>query len=60
MIINNPNWISVTKQLPKIEGYYKVKYKDNTEDEKPFRIRPNRNIRGFMTEKEVTHWMKLK
>ena len=50
--------ISCKKEMPKEEGYYKVKFADGTTDQKPFRIRPNKNIRGFMTEKEVTHWYK--
>lgn len=50
------NWISVKEKLPNKFGYYKVKFEDGTEDEKPFRIRPRQNIHGFMTEKKVTHW----
>lgn len=53
------NWISVKDRLPKTEGYYKVKFSDGTEDEKPFRIRPAKNIYGFMTEQKVTHWQPL-
>ena len=49
-------WINVNDELPKEEGYYDVKYADGSEDSKPFRIRPNKNILGFMTEKDVTHW----
>lgn len=49
-------FISVQERLPELEGYYSVKFVDGTEDEKPFRIRPHKNIYGFMTEKEVTHW----
>jgi|HubBroStandDraft_5_1064220.scaffolds.fasta_scaffold113652_2 hypothetical protein len=49
-------WIPVTTTLPENESYYEVKFKDGEIDEKPFRIRPKQNIRGFMTEKEVTHW----
>jgi hypothetical protein len=52
----NNNWVDVSKDLPKVEGYYDVKYFDGEEDSKPFRIRPKNNIYGFMTEKEVTHW----
>lgn len=52
----NREWISVETRLPKKEGYYQVKFDDGTEDEKPFRIRPKKNIHGFMTEKKVTHW----
>ena len=50
------SWNDISKQTPNKEGYYKVKFKDGSEDEKPFRIRPSKNIKGFMTEKEVTHW----
>lgn len=53
------NWISVKDRLPEKEGYCKVKFKDGTEDEKPFRIRPHKNIHGFMTMNEVTHWQPL-
>lgn len=52
-------WISVKDELPNVEGYYKVKFEDGTEDEKPFRIRPSRNIHGFMTENKVSHWRAL-
>lgn len=50
------SWISVKDKLPTMEGYFTVKFADEIEDRKPFRIRPNKNIHGFMTEKEVTHW----
>jgi hypothetical protein len=50
------NWIDVNDYLPEVEDYYKVKFKDGSEDEKPFRIRPKKNIYGFMTEKPITHW----
>lgn len=50
------NWNDLTEKQPKKEGYYKVKYEDGTEDEKPFRIRPKQNIKGFMTMTKVTHW----
>lgn len=50
------NWIKVTTKLPEKEGYYKVKFKDGTIDQLPFRIRPNKNIRGFMTEGVVIAW----
>ena len=53
---NKKPWISVEDSLPEKEGYYTVKFKDGTEDEKPFRIRPNQNIKGFMTIDTVTHW----
>ncbi len=53
------NWISIHDRLPKKEDYYRVKFTDGTEDEKPFRNRPNRNILGFMTENIVTHWAEL-
>jgi len=49
-------WISVKDKMPESEGYYEVMFEDGTEDEKPFRIRPNKNIKGFMTEQIVTHW----
>ncbi len=35
------------------------KLKQMIEDEKPFRIRPNKNIFGFMTMEKVTHWAVL-
>lgn len=50
------DWINVNKELPKEEGYYDVKYEDGEEDSKPFRIRLNKNIHGFMTLKPITHW----
>lgn len=50
------HWIPVEEKLPETEGYYKVKFDDGTEDEKPFRIRPKQNIHGFMTMDNVTHW----
>jgi len=50
------NWIDVKEKLPEREGYFRVKFKNGSEDEKPFRIRPKKNIRGFMTLEEVTHW----
>lgn len=50
------DWISTADSLPEKEDYYEVKFKDGTIDEKPFRIRPKQNIRGFMTELEVAHW----
>jgi len=53
---DNKKWVSVIDALPTVEDYYEVKFEDGTEDEKPFRIRPKKNIRGFMTEKKVTHW----
>jgi len=53
-------WISVTEKLPEKEGYYLVRFKNGDEDEKPFRIRPNKNIFGFMTLEEVTHWSYIK
>ena len=58
-------FISVKKQLPLKEGYYTVKYANGKTDKKPFRIRPAKNIRGFMymaseatdkTQGEITHW----
>ena len=53
-------WVSVEQALPKKEDYYLVKFTDKTIDEKPFRIRPKKNILGFMTEKKVTHWSEIK
>lgn len=50
------NWIKTSTKLPEKEGYYNVKYKDGTTDQKPFRIKPSKNIKGFMTEKEVVAW----
>ena len=52
-------WIDVKEAIPAIEGYYDVKFDDGTTDEKPFRIRLKRNVLGFMTEKNVTHWKQL-
>lgn len=49
-------WIKVEDRLPTKEGYYQVKFANGEEDEKPFRIRPSKNINGFMTMEEVTHW----
>lgn len=49
-------WNDILLTQPKKEGYYRVKFEDGSEDEKPFRIRPKRNIYGFMTELKVTHW----
>jgi len=53
------SWVSVDDKLPEVEDYYAVKFRNGDEDEKPFRIRPSKNIRGFMTEQEVTHWAAL-
>lgn len=50
------NWISVDTELPEVEGYYDVMFDTGFTDEKPFRIRPHKNIHGFMTEENVTHW----
>lgn len=50
------NWIKVTTRLPEKEGYYKVKFQDGTTDQLPFRIRPHKNILGFMTEGNVIAW----
>ena len=49
-------WFSVKEQLPKIEDYYAVRFESGFEDEIPFRIRPNKNIYGFMSEEIITHW----
>lgn len=56
---NKKNWISVDEKLPKAENYYHVRFENGDEDEKPFRIRPSRNIFGFMTEMNVTHWAEI-
>ena len=50
--MNNYYWIPVTERLPETENYYRVKFLNGDEDEKPFRIRPKKNILGFMV------WMK--
>jgi hypothetical protein len=50
------DWIKCSNQLPQTEGYYRVRYDDGTEDQKPFRIRPSKGINGFMTEKNVVAW----
>ena len=49
-------WIPVTERLPETESYYAVRFENGVEDEKPLRIRPNKNIFGFMTMDKVTHW----
>lgn len=54
------SWVKVTDKLPEKESYYKVRFENGVEDEKPFRIRPSKNIRGFMTEQKVTHWKPIK
>lgn len=54
--MNEKKWISVDDEMPKTEGYYEVKFANGETDEKPFRIRPKKNIYGFMTEDQVTHW----
>ena len=56
--MSKTQWISVNDKLPEIEGYYKVKFENGETDSKPFRIRLSRNIYGFMTEDNVTHWAK--
>ncbi len=56
---NKNAWIPVKERLPEIERYYSVKFENGTEDEKPFRIRPSKNILGFMTMDKVTHWKEL-
>ena len=53
------NWVLVSEKLPEKEGYYKVRFGDGTEDEKPFRIRPSKNIHGFMTENIVVAWKEI-
>lgn len=52
-------WIPVSERLPETEGYYAVRFENGVEDEKPFRIRPKKNIFGFMTTDKVTHWSVL-
>jgi hypothetical protein len=52
-------WIPVTERLPETEDYYAVRFENGIEDEKPFRIRPKKNIFGFMTMEKVTHWAVL-
>lgn len=42
--------------LPKVAKYYRIKLTDGRLEYKPFRIRPHKNIHGFMTLDEVTHW----
>ena len=37
-------WIPVTERLPETEDYYAVRFENGVEDEKPFRIRPKKNI----------------
>ena len=49
-------WRKCSESLPLKEGYYKVKYDNGEEDIKPFRIRPSKNIKGFMTENNVIEW----
>jgi hypothetical protein len=49
-------WIDASKELPKVEGYYEVLFDNGMKDEKPFRIRPSKNIYGFMTEEKVIKW----
>lgn len=49
-------WKSVDKELPRKESYYSVRYENGEEDRKPFRIRPSKNIMGFMTERVVKEW----
>lgn len=56
--MNKWDWVSVDDELPTVESYYKVRLANGSEDQKPFRIRPKQNIRGFMTEDVVTHWLK--
>lgn len=55
----NRLWISINEELPKKEGYYAVKFENGIEDEKPFRIRPKKNIFGFMSMENITHWSYL-
>jgi hypothetical protein len=50
------NWTNVKDGLPEKEGYYTVKYDDGSTDRIPFRIRPSKNIKGFMTERNVVKW----
>ena len=55
----NYTWISVDEKLPENEDHYHVRYDNGEVDEKPFRIRPSHNIKGFMTTKKVTHWAEI-
>lgn len=55
--MKNTDWISVKDRLPKEQGYYRVKFSDGSEDEKWYRLRPNRS--GFLYDFELltlTHW----
>ena len=49
-------WVACSDRLPDTEDYYSVRYSNGVEDRKPFRIRPSRGIRGFMTEDNVVAW----
>jgi hypothetical protein len=53
---NQREWIKVTDRLPNKEGYYSVKYDNGEVDQKPFRIKPSKNINGFMTMDKVIEW----
>jgi hypothetical protein len=55
----NSGWVSVEDRLPENEDYYAVRFENGVEDEKPFRIRQEKNILGFMTTEKVTHWQNL-
>lgn len=55
---DNTEFVSVKERLPEEPSYYRVRFADGTEDEKPFRAR--RSVRGFMTEKDVTHWREIR
>ena len=52
------NWIELEKEQPKTEGYYRVKFEDGQEDKKWFRIRPSKNIKGFLVEGKVVKFWK--
>lgn len=49
-------WVDIKDRLPEDQGYYEVRFADGTEDEKWFRVRASKGIKGFMTKDEVTHW----
>jgi len=52
-------WEKYPEIEPTKEGYYKVMFENGIEDEKPFRIRLDKGIKGFMTENKVVAWKSL-
>lgn len=54
--IKEDEWKSVERELPDEEGYYGVTFDNGETDELRFRIRSRKNIHGFMSERDVTHW----